>query len=97
MEKEIIVPAQFADICPIADKDFHNEMSILLQEPSFRPVVEAVLPEYKYSVLARMLQGINSKHELQMKVMVPFVEKMLKQTTAGLTVSGREHLDKDTP
>lgn len=97
MEKEIIVPAQFADICPIADKDFHNEMSILLQEPSFRPVVEAVLPEYKYSVLARMLQGINSKHELQMKVMVPFVEKMLKQTTAGLTVSGREQLDKDTP
>lgn len=36
MEKEnVIVPAEFADICPISDKDFHNEMSILVENQCF--------------------------------------------------------------
>ena len=43
MEKEnLVIPAEFADICPISDKDFHNEMSILVEKPMFQQVVKFV-------------------------------------------------------
>ncbi|MBO7608722.1 MAG: 1-acyl-sn-glycerol-3-phosphate acyltransferase [Muribaculaceae bacterium] len=91
------VPAEYNDICPIADKDFHNEMSILVQEPSFQRIVGMVLPNYKYSELKHVLLGLNSKHEFQMKIMKPYLDGLLAKTTSGLTSSGMEYIDKDIP
>lgn len=96
-EKNIIVPAEYADICPIQDKDFHNEMSMLVQEPAFKHIVRMVVPDYKYSQLVRVLLSLNNKHDLQTKIMRPFVEGLLAKTTTGLTFSGVEDIDKETP
>ena len=66
MEKEnVIVPAEFADICPISDKDFHNEMSILVEKPMFQQVVKFVMPDKKFSDVSRLLLSLNSKQEFQ--------------------------------
>lgn len=96
-DKNLIIPAEFADICPISDKDFHNEMSILIQEPAFQHIVKLVLPEMNYSQIVGILQSLNSKDDLQMKVMKPFIDGLLARTTTGMTVSGLEALDKDKP
>ncbi|MBR5101830.1 MAG: acyltransferase, partial [Muribaculaceae bacterium] len=97
MEKENVkMPAEFADICPIADKDFHNEMTMLVQEPMFRQITRLVLPEYRYSDLSHLLLSLNSKNEFQEKVMRPFVGSVLAKTSDGLTLSGAENLDPDT-
>ncbi len=96
-EKNIIVPAEYADICPIQDKDFHNEMSMLVQEPAFKHIVRLVVPDYKYSQFVRVLLSLNNKHDLQTKIMRPFVEGLLAKTTTGLTFSGVEDIDKETP
>ena len=90
-----IMPAEYADICPIADKDFNNEMSILVQEPMFQLVVRHVLPNYKFSELRHVLLGLNSKHEFQLKVMMPFIEGLLAKTTDGLTHTGLDTIDAD--
>lgn len=75
MENEkITIPAEFSDICPIADKDFHNEMTILIQEPAFQHIISLVMPEYKYSQLVHVLLSLNSKREFQTKIMKPFIE-----------------------
>ena len=98
MENEnIAMPAEFADICPIADKDFHNEMSILVEEPMFKQIVRMVMPEYKYSQLVRILLGLNSKLEFQQKIMRPFMKGVLGKTTQGLSCTGIDELPKDTP
>lgn len=98
MENEnIAMPAEFADICPIADKDFHNEMSILVEEPMFKQIVRMVMPEYKYSQLVRILLGLNSKLEFQQKIMRPFMKGVLSKTTLGLSCNGIDELPKDTP
>ncbi len=98
MENEnIAMPAEFADICPIADKDFHNEMSILVDEPMFKQIVRMVMPEYKYSQLVRILLGLNSKLEFQQKIMRPFMKGVLAKTTQGLSCIGIDELPKDTP
>ncbi len=96
-DKNITVPAEYFDICPISDKDFHNEMSILVQEPAFQHIISLVLPEYKYSQLVRVLQSLNSKHDLQVKIMKPFIEGVLAKTSRGLTISGFDNVKKDVP
>ncbi|MDY2828151.1 MAG: 1-acyl-sn-glycerol-3-phosphate acyltransferase [Sodaliphilus sp.] len=96
-DENIITPSEFSDICPIADKDFHNEMSILVQEPGFRNIINMFLPGYKYSQLVRVLLSLNNKNDWQLKIMKPFMDGLLAKTTSGLTVSGLENLDKNTP
>ncbi len=95
--KNISVPSEFVDICPIQDKDFHNEMSMLVNEPMFRHIVKMIAPEYSFSQLRLLLLSLNSKHEFQLKVMKPVVEGLLKKTSQGLTASGLDNLAKDVP
>ena len=98
MEKEnLVIPAEFADICPISDKDFHNEMSILVEKPMFQQVVKFVMPDNKFSDIRALLLSLNSKLEFQQKVMAPLVAGILAKTSDGLTHSGMENLDADTP
>lgn len=98
MEKEnLVIPAEFADICPISDKDFHNEMSILVEKPMFQQVVKFVMPDDKFSDIRALLLSLNSKLEFQQKVMAPLVAGILAKTSDGLTHSGMENLDADIP
>ena len=93
----IIMPAEFVDICPIQDKDFHNEMSMLVNEPMFRHIVKMIAPEMSYTKVKMLLLSLNSKREFQEKVMRPVVEGLLKKTSDGLTSSGLENLEKGIP
>lgn len=93
----IAIPAEFADICPIADKDFHNEMSILVEEPMFKHIVRVMLPDFKYSQLVHVLLNLNSKQEFQLKIMKPFLEDILKKTTTAFTMSGLDQIDIESP
>ncbi|MBR5086453.1 MAG: acyltransferase, partial [Muribaculaceae bacterium] len=86
MEKEnLIIPSEYSDICPIQDKDFHNEMSILVNEPMFKQVLQVVMPQYNYTQLKMLLLSLNSKYDLQTKFMKPFIDGLLAKTSKGLT------------
>ncbi|MBR1543494.1 MAG: 1-acyl-sn-glycerol-3-phosphate acyltransferase [Muribaculaceae bacterium] len=91
----MVIPQEFSDICPIEDKDFHNEMTLLVQEPGFRHIVNMVMPEAKYSQLKPLLLSLNTKQEFQVKVMRPFMEGLLAKTRTQLTSSGLENVSKD--
>ena len=98
MENEnLVIPSEYSDICPIQDKDFHNEMSILVNEPMFKQIVSVVMPEGNYSQLKMLLLSLNSKRDLQTKVMKPYIDGLLAKTSTGLTASGLENIDKDVP
>ncbi len=97
MEKEpIATPVEFADICPIPDKDFHNEMSILVEEPAFQQIAAMLAPQYSFSQLKKVLLSLNSKHEFQATVMAQVVEGLLANTKTELSWSGFENLDEKT-
>lgn len=93
----IAMPVEFADICPIQDKDFHNEMTILVNEPMFKQIAKIVMPQYNYTQLKMLLLSLNSKYDLQTKVMKTFIDGLLAKTSKGLTASGLENLVKDVP
>jgi len=97
-DKNIIMPAEFVDICPIQDKDFHNEMSMLVNEPMFRHIVKMIAPpDFGFTKVKMLLLSLNSKQEFQEKVMMPVVAGMLKKTSDGLTFSGLDNLVKGVP
>lgn len=91
------MPAEFIDICPIQDRDFHNEMSMLVNEPMFRHIVKMIAPDLGFTKVKMLLLSLNSKQEFQEKVMKPVVDGMLKKTSLGLTSSGLDNLVKDVP
>ena len=98
INENVTTPAEYLDICPISDKDFHNAMSILVEEPLFQRIVGMALPNYKYSELKYVLLSLNSKDEFQVRVMRPFLEGLIAKTTTGLTSSGmEENTDPDVP
>lgn len=94
---KIAMPAEFIDICPIQDRDFHNEMSMLVNEPMFRHIVKMIAPDLGFTKVKMLLLSLNSKQEFQEKVMKPVVDGMLKKTSLGLTSSGLDNLVKDVP
>ena len=59
-DKNITIPSEFVDICPIQDKDFHNEMSMLVNEPMFRHIVKMIAPGYSFTQLRLLLLSLNS-------------------------------------
>ena len=94
---KLAMPAEFIDICPIQDRDFHNEMSMLVNEPMFRHIVKMIAPDLGFTKVKMLLLSLNSKQEFQEKVMKPVVDGMLKKTSLGLTSSGLDNLVKDVP
>lgn len=86
----------FTDIAPIDDNIFREKMKGLVDEPGFENAVRFVLPEYDYTQFREQLLTINNKEELQHKIMYPFLERLAKLTTTGITVDGLDKIDSNS-
>ena len=95
--EDIKVPEEFSDICPYDDKDFHKEMSLLVEEPGFEHAVRFVMPDVDYKAFCGQLLQIQNKHDFQMQIMLPFLKKLEKDTTKGITAGGIENIIDNTP
>ncbi|MDE5573529.1 MAG: 1-acyl-sn-glycerol-3-phosphate acyltransferase [Muribaculaceae bacterium] len=85
----------FKDIAPIEDSEFKARMAELVDEPAFENAVKFVMPDVDYQAFAQQLRLIESKDELQKKVMLPFLELLEKKTSSGMTFSGAENYKAD--
>lgn len=77
----------------LGSKDFLNAMLRLRFGQGavhFAPLLRPIARLY----LRRQLAGVDTVHDLQMRIKT-YVERMIEDTTAGLTVSGLEHLDPE--
>ncbi|MEG1765846.1 MAG: acyltransferase [Muribaculaceae bacterium] len=90
--EEINIPEEFKDICPISDNEFHEKMSLLVDEPGFEHAVRYVMPDVNYSEFVNNLLKIQSKSEFQINVMTPFLELLASKTTGGITAAGLENM-----
>lgn len=94
---EIKVPAEFSDICPFSDEVFHSEMAKLVVEPGFKHAVTYAMPNIDYDHFCQQLLKITNKHDFQTGIMHPFLEMLEHKTTAGVSCSGIERIDDNTP
>ncbi len=85
----------FEDIRSFNDNEYKEKAASLLNEPQFRGVISAVMPEVDYEQFSQMMMSLNSIKEFQHKIIASFVNKIIKTTTTGLTYDGAEHLDPE--
>lgn len=74
---------------------FRPKVAELIKEPDFRHAVEYVMRGVDFDDFSKKLLTIKNSDDFQKIVMLPFLEKLEKETTSGLTVGGLENLDKN--
>ncbi|MGM9802810.1 MAG: acyltransferase [Muribaculaceae bacterium] len=94
-QKEIITPEEFADICPIDDKDFKQRMAQLVKDPGFRYFVEFILPEVDYDAYTEGLLKLDNTRDFQLIYSCQYLEKVEHDTTSGITSGGIENLNPE--
>lgn len=91
-EKQLESPQEFADICPIEDKDVSAKIQQLIKDPGFKVFVEFIMPDVNYDNYCQLLSTIENKKDFQEKISCPYLERIEKGTTSGITSNGLEAL-----
>lgn len=92
-----MIPEEYIDIAPYEDSQFQEKMSQLVKEPGFEHAVRYVMPDVDYDAFCKQLLSVQTKHDFQRNIMVPFLEMLVMKTTSGLESRGFEKLGVDTP
>lgn len=86
---------EFQDIAPYDDNEFQEHMAQLVNEPGFENAIKYIMPGTDYKALASQLLKISGKEEFQKKIMLGILKLLESQTTAGVTETGIENLDRN--
>jgi len=85
----------FEDIRPYHDGEVKEKIANLLGEEQFCQIIQHVMPEIPFPIFEKQMRSIDTIYDFQTKVVVPLLDKLLSQSTDGLTYSGIDNLDKD--
>jgi len=85
----------FEEIRPYNDSEVKEKINSLLSEEQFCQIIQQVMPEIPFPMFERQMRGIETIFDFQTKVIVPLLDKLLSQSTQGLSYSGIENLEKD--
>ena len=91
------IPEEFASIRPYAPDELPAVMDALFQDEAFVHILHKVMPEYPTDMLHHTLASCHSKVEVQRAAIFPFVMKVAKECTDGLTLCLPQDFDKQTP
>lgn len=84
----------FEDIRPYNDDEFHEKMARLLQEPYFRGIINAIMPEVDYDEFCEKLSKLESVHEFQQGIILPWLLNLIKTTSDGFEYQGTELIEQ---
>lgn len=81
----------FSDIRAYNDDDVKGALEELIQEPIFIRLVNAAFPDAKFEDLIKMA---NTVEDVQNSFIVRYLDRMLKESSDGLSFSGLENIKK---
>lgn len=84
----------FEDIRPYNDDEFQEKMARLLQEPYFRGIINAIMPEVDYDEFCEKLSKLESVNEFQQKIILPWLLNLIKTTSDGFEYQGTELIER---
>lgn len=85
---------EFEDIRPYHDSEVKEKISSLLGEEQFCQIIQHVMPEVPFAMFERKMRSIETIYDFQTQVIVPLLDKLLSQSTEGLSYAGIENLEK---
>ena len=83
----------YSNISPYPYEEFGKRIQILLEEPDFKKMIMSIMPEVDYETLKHQILACNNIDEFQVRIVAPFVEKLVEKTTSGVSMSGTENID----
>jgi len=86
------VPDELADIAPYDDTCFHQKLKTLIGEAGFEHAVRYVMPEVDYKAFCEQLLSVKNQAEFQSRIMGDFLERLVRDTTDGLSIDGLENV-----
>ncbi len=87
-----MIPQEYQDIAPYDNELFAEKIRNLVKEPGFEHAVRYVMPDVDYPLFCQQLLSVNTADEFQKKVMLPFLEMLVKKTTSGVFARGFDTL-----
>lgn len=84
--------ADFEDIRSFYDEEYRVKAVKLVQEPQFKAVIAAVMPGVDYEMFCKKMLSLNSLREFQIDIIVPFMNKLIADTTRGIESEGIENI-----
>ena len=87
------VPLSFDDIRPYNDSEIGAVLKRLLSKPSFFLMMEALFPEISRDQVVEKIQAIGSVRDFQATIISDTLERILENSSQGLTIEGLENLD----
>jgi glycerol-3-phosphate O-acyltransferase len=85
----------FDDIRPYTNEEVNDKIQRLVEEPQFQQVMEQVNPETPFKILKMGMLRIHTIRDFQTKIIVPLLEKLISQSTKGVSDKGIENLEKE--
>ena len=88
--------SKFDAIRPYHDHEVNAAIKTILQEPMMQTVMQYIYPEKTEAERIEILANVHSTQDFQGNVAYFGLQKVLKQSSDGLSSSGFEKLDKNT-
>ncbi|MBO7268783.1 MAG: acyltransferase, partial [Bacteroidales bacterium] len=84
---------KFDNIRPYNDSEVHPALERIVGNPLLVNIANYIFPGGDPEMFKKLLLSCNSKEDFQVKVMSGVVQKIINDTTAGLSYGGAEHFD----
>lgn len=84
---------KFDNIRPYNDSEVHPALERIVANPLLVNIANYIFPGGDPEMFKKLLLSCNSKEDFQVKVMSGVVQKIINDTTAGLSYGGAEHFD----
>ena len=84
---------KFDDIRPYNDSEVHPALERIVANPLLSNIAKYLFPGKDENLFKQLLLSCNTKDDFQIKVMSGVVEKILADTSKGLTYEGLEYFD----
>ncbi len=89
--------SKYDAIRPFYDHEVNAALRSVIHDPMMAAIMRFTFSNIEDSVWIKYLESINSTQEFQSQIVSKILEKVLKQSSEGLTNSGFDKLDKQTP
>jgi hypothetical protein len=83
---------EFDDIRPYEDREINDAMQRIVSNPYFDYIVNFLYPDVPVEIVKTKFRSFNSVHSFQVNIMNSAIQKIVKNTSTGLSYSGIENL-----
>ncbi len=90
-----IQPTKFDAIRPFYDSEVNQALRSIVNDPMLKEIMRYAFPNVEAAMWRKQLESIESTHEFQGQIVAKILERVLVDSSEGLTTSGFEALDPE--